>query len=218
MKSISSYFSTLSVAHNFFLSFLNILWYSYFLRLWAWCIRGFLHSLHLHNPNHILIFVLFSIWVFPYKIRIIYFLLLKIFSSIKFRFLSWIIVRYWTDISHHSCIYLTWSSCFDHDYIFYFLNLFGNRRASSLYHWVGSCISLILSRSCSSFCISGKRTFAVLLVRFSTCSGNIILLNNVWIAWCVVYFIISTFRSFVAQNLLSGHRWCLLYSCSFFII
>lgn len=121
VKSISSYFSTLSVAHNFFLSFLNILWYSYFLRLWAWCIRGFLHSLHLHNPNHILIFVLFSIWVFSYKIRIIYFTFFKVFSSIKFRFLSWIIVRYWTDISHHSSVYLTWCSCFDH--LLYFFDL-----------------------------------------------------------------------------------------------
>ena len=52
--------------------------------------------------------------VFPYKIRIIYFTFFKVFSSIKFRFLSWIIVRYWTDISHHSSVYLTWSPCFCH--------------------------------------------------------------------------------------------------------
>ena len=124
VKSISSYFSTLSVAHNFFLSFLNILWYSYFLHLWAWCIRGFLQSAHLHNPNHILIFVLFSIWVFSYKIRIIYFLLLKIFSSIKFRFFSWIVVRYRTDISHHSSVYLTWSSCLYHFVLYFDLKFF----------------------------------------------------------------------------------------------
>lgn len=157
--------------------------------------------------------------VFSYKFRIIYFLFFKIFSSIKFSFFSWIVVRYRTYISHHSSIYLTWSSWFiSHDYIDYFLNLLGSRRASSLYRWVGSWISLMLNRSCSSLWISGKRTFAVLLAKFSICSGNIILLNNVWIAWCVVYLIISTFRSFVAQNLLLGHRWCLLYSCSFFII
>lgn len=62
--------------------------------------------------------------VFSYKIRIIYFTFIKVFSSIKFSFLSWIIVRYWTDISHHSSVYLTWSSCLDHFVLYFDLKFF----------------------------------------------------------------------------------------------
>jgi hypothetical protein len=52
--------------------------------------------------------------VFSYKIRIVYLLLIKIFPRVEFRFLSWIIMRYRTYISHYSSVYLTWSPCFCH--------------------------------------------------------------------------------------------------------
>lgn len=62
--------------------------------------------------------------VFSYKIRIVYLLLIKIFPTIKFRFLSWIVVRYRTDVSHHSGIYLAWCSLgfLCHFYIYNLIN------------------------------------------------------------------------------------------------
>lgn len=99
----------------------------------------------------------------------------------------------------------------------YFLNLFGSHKAHSLYHCVGSCISLALNRSNSSCCISGSNTLLVMLVSLSICSGNISLANTVCIASWVVFLIVSTFSSLVAQNLLLGHQWWSLYSLSFLI-
>jgi hypothetical protein len=100
----------------------------------------------------------------------------------------------------------------------YFLNLFGSHNAHSLYHCVGSCISLEFNRSNSSCCISGNSTLLVMFVNLSICSGNMSLANTVWIASCTVFLMVSTFRSLVAQNLLRGHRWWSLYSLSFLII
>lgn len=86
------------------------------------------------------------------------------------------------------------------------LYLLGKYKAHSLYRCDGSCISLALSRSNSSCCISGNNTLLVMLVSLSICSGNISLANIVCIASCTVFLIVSTFRSLVAQNLLRGHR------------
>lgn len=104
--------------------------------------------------------------------------------------------------TNHKYIYLIlWSIR-----IYPFLYLLGKSKAHSLYRCVGSCISLALSRSNSSCCISGNNTLLVILVSLSICSGNISLANTVCIALCTVFLIASTFRSLVAQNLLRGHR------------
>lgn len=97
------------------------------------------------------------------------------------------------------------------------LNLLGKSKAHSLYRCVGSCISLALNRSSNSCCISGNNTLLVILVSLSICSGNMSLANTVCIASWVVFLMVSTFRSLVAQNLLLGHRWWSLYSLSFLI-